>query len=121
MRPAHHPIPATRPVLRRWLGRSSVAGVLIVASLGLVACGSSGSPETGSSRSPKLLNATKIERAIERSSLAQRGKHVRVTCPSGVPQEKGLVFECTAVYSGGSTQFTVTELDSRGHVHYVAR
>jgi hypothetical protein len=103
-----------RPTVRaRWLGRSSVAGVVVAASLAVTACGSSGSTT--------ILNTEKIERAIEHSSFAQRGKHAQVTCPSGVHQKKGLVFSCTAVVGGSSTRFVVTELDRSGHVHYEAR
>ena len=93
--------------------RSLVAGVLVAASLAVTAC--------GSSESPTILNTEKVERAIERSSLAQRGQHAEVSCPSGVHQKKGLVFSCTAVVKRGSTRFVVTELDGSGHVHYEAR
>jgi hypothetical protein len=97
----------------RWLGRSLVAGVLVAASLAVTACGSSGAPT--------ILNTEKVERAIEHSSLVQRGKHAQVSCPSGVHQKKALVFSCTAVVERASTQFVVTELDGSGHVHYAAR
>jgi hypothetical protein len=93
--------------------RSLAGGVLVAASLAVTACGSSGSPT--------ILNTEKVERAIEGSSLAQRGKHAQVSCPSGVHQKKGLVFSCTAVVGRGSTRFVVTELDGSGHVHYEAR
>jgi hypothetical protein len=86
---------------------------LIAASVAITACGSAGSPT--------ILNTEKVERAIEGSSLAQRSQHVQVTCPSGVHQKKGLVFTCTAVGASGTTRFVVNELDSSGHVHYVAR
>ncbi len=69
---------------------------------------------------PVILNTEHVERAIEHSSLAQRNKRVRVTCPSGVHQKKGLTFLCTAVYRGGHTPFVVTQLDDLGHVHYEA-
>lgn len=105
--------PERPPPPSRWLGRSSVAGVLLAASLAITACGSSGSPT--------ILNTEKVERAIEHSSLAQRGTHAQVSCPSGVHQKKGLVFSCTAVVDRGSTRFVVTELDGSGHVHYEAR
>lgn len=98
----------------RWLGGSLLAGVLVASSLAVTACGSSGG-------APTILNTEKIERAIESSSLAQRGKHAQVSCPSGVHQKKGLVFTCTAVVKGRSTRFVVTQLDGAGHVHYEAR
>jgi hypothetical protein len=90
-----------------------VAGALVAASLAVGAC--------GSSESPTILNTEKVERAIERSSLAQRGAHAVVTCPSGVHQKQGLVFSCTAVVRRDSTQFVVTELDGSGHVRYEGR
>jgi hypothetical protein len=96
----------------RRLSGSLVAGILVAASLAVSACGSSGSPT--------ILNTEKIERAIEHSGLAQRGKHVRVSCPSGTHQKNGLVFSCTAIDAHGITRFVVTELDGSGHVHYEA-
>ena len=104
--------------------RSFVA-VLLAASLGLTACGSSGSPAASSFKRPSanlILDTEKVERAIERSSLEQRGVRAQVSCPSGVYQEKGLEFSCTAVVKrGGSTKFVVTELDAAGRVRYEAR
>jgi hypothetical protein len=91
-----------------------IAGGLVAASLALGACGSSAA-------APAILNTEKIERAIEHSSLTQRGKHAQVSCPSGVHQKQGVVFSCTAVVGRGSTRFIVTELDGSGHVHYAAR
>jgi hypothetical protein len=98
---------------RRSLRRSLAASFLVAASLAVSACGSPGSPT--------ILDTEKVERAIEQSSLAQRGKHARVSCPSGVHQKKGLVFSCTAVVARGSTRFVVTETDGSGNVHYEAR
>lgn len=97
----------------QWLARSSAAGVLVAVSLVLSAC--------GSSRSATILDTGKIEGAIEQSSLAQRGARVQVSCPSGVPEQKGLVFFCVAVLEHSSTRFVVTELDGSGHVRYAAR
>jgi hypothetical protein len=96
------------------MSRALVAGVLVAAGVGLTACGSSESATT------TILDTEKVERAIERSSLAQRGEHARVSCPSGVHQKKGLVFSCTAVVGRHSTRFVVTELDDSGRVHYEA-
>jgi hypothetical protein len=98
----------------KWSGRSLAAGAFAAATLAVTACG-------GSSGSPTVVNTEKVERAIEQSSLAQRGQHPRVTCPSGVHQAKGLVFACTAVVGRTSTRFVVTELDGSGRVHYEAR
>lgn len=89
------------------------AGILAAASLALTACGA---PE-----SPTILDTEKVERAIEHSSLAQRGAHARVSCPSGVHQVKGSVFSCTAVVRWAGTRFVVTQIDASGHVRYEAR
>jgi len=87
--------------------------VLVVgSSLALAACGSSESTTT--------LNTEKIERAIARSSFAQRGQHPQVSCPSAVPQTEGLKFSCRAVVGSVSTRFVVVEQDGSGHVRYEA-
>jgi hypothetical protein len=99
--------------LRRWLGRVVLTLVLVATGLGVTAC--------GSVASPTILDTEKVERAIEHSSLVQRGARVRVSCPSGVHQDKGLVFSCTAVAKRTSTRFIVTTLDASGRVHYEAR
>ena len=88
-------------------------GVLIAAGLAVGACGSSGAGD--------ILDTEKVERAIERSSLAQRGIHAQVSCPSAVRQRKGLVFACAAKVDRHATRFVVTQLDGSGHVRYVAR
>jgi hypothetical protein len=103
--------PERPAVPSRLLAWSLLAG-LVATSLAVAACGSSGSPT--------ILNTEKIERAIEQSSLAQRGTKPRVSCPSGVHQKKGLVFSCTAVVKRVNTRFVVTELDGSGHVRYEA-
>jgi hypothetical protein len=90
-----------------------VTGVLVTASLAFSAC--------GSSKPPTILNTEKVERAIEHSTLAQRGQHAAVSCPSGVHQKRGLVFACTALVKRDRTRFMVTELDGSGRVHYEAR
>jgi hypothetical protein len=41
--------------------------------------------------------------------------------PDGQVTRKALVFHCMAVAAHISTQFTVTEMDWAGHVHYEAR
>jgi len=93
--------------------RSLIAGVLVPASLMLAAC--------GGSQSPTMLNTEKVERAIEHSSLAQRGAHARASCPSGIQQKKGSTFSCTAVAKGVSTRFAVTQIDGAGRVRYEGR
>jgi hypothetical protein len=109
------PVSSERRRSGRWTRCSSITAVLIAASFALVACGL---PTAGSTT---ILNTEKIERAIERSSLAQRGQVAQVSCPSGVHQEKDLKFSCMAAVGPSNTRFVVTQLDGSGHVHYEAR
>jgi hypothetical protein len=104
----------SRPPGRR-LGRAAAAGLLVAASLTVVACGST---ETTTAT---ILNTEKVERAIEHSVSVQRNKTATVSCPSGVLQKKGLVFSCTALVKKVSTRFVVTQQDGAGRVRYVAR
>lgn len=93
--------------------RLLAAGSLAAASVAASAC--------GSSEPPTILDTEKVERAIERSTLAQRKLRVHVTCPSGVHQKKGLVFDCTAIGPRDSrTRFVVTQEDDAGQVRYEA-
>ena len=103
------PMRLIRDATRRWLGRSLVAGGLVAASLAAAGCG-----ET------VILNTEKIERAIEKASVAQRDMRVNVSCPSGVHQKKGLVFTCTAVGRNIRTTVVVTTLDDSGNVRFKA-
>jgi Domain of unknown function (DUF4333) len=101
-----------------WLVRSLVVGFLVACA---VVAASLAIGSGGSSAAPTILNTEKVERAIEQSSLTQRGVHAVASCPAGVRQQKGLKFSCTAVVKGIGTTFAVTELDGSGHVHYEAR
>ena len=65
---------------RRW----AVAGSLVAAGLAFTGCG------TATTTPLTILNTEKVERAIDKSILAQRGKHADVSCPSGVHQKEGL-------------------------------
>lgn len=89
-----------------------VLALIVGSGLVLAAC--------GSSESIAALNTEKIERAIAQSSFAQRGQRAQVSCPSAVPQMKGLRFSCRAVVGSVSTRFVVVEQDGSGHVHYEA-
>ena len=93
-----------------------VTGIVALAVVSLAAAGCGGGDDN-----PTILNTEKVERAIERSVALQRGKTAHVSCPSGVHQKKGLVFNCTAVVKRQSTQFVVTQQDGAGRVRYVAR
>lgn len=108
--------PPDPPTVRR-PRRSFVLGVLLAASLAASLTVSA----YEASKSVTTLNTEKVERAIEQSSLAQRGQHVQASCPSGVHQKKGMKFSCIAVVGNVSTRFVVTELDGSGRVHYEAR
>jgi hypothetical protein len=104
----------------------ALSPTLFVAGLAVGGCGGASDPTGIRSAAravapPTTLNTVKIERAIEQSSLAQRGIHARVTCPATVPQTRGDVFSCTAVADHQSTQFIVTELNGSGDVHYEGR
>ena len=90
---------------------SLVLGLVVATSLFVTACGSS----------PATLNAEKVERAIEQSILAQRGKSTRVSCPSAIEQRKGLEFACRATVGGQRASVTVIQTDESGGIHYEAR
>jgi hypothetical protein len=103
------------PRIGRRLRRSVLAGGLLAAGLAVTGCGAATTtPLT-------ILNTEKVERAIDKSILAQRGQRADVSCPSGVHQKSGLVFACTAVVKGKATRFVVTQRDAAGNVHYEAR
>ena len=117
-KPGRRPTLAQEPSIRprgRNLGRSVAAGLLIAASFTAVACGKE------DAKTATILNTEKVERAIEHSVSAQRGKNARVSCPSGVHQKKGLAFSCTATVKKVNTQFVVTQQDGAGRVRYAAR
>jgi hypothetical protein len=101
--------------LTQHVARSLAIGLLVAASLAIVACGKA---ETVSAT---ILNTEKVERSIEHSISVQRGKTATVSCPSGVHQKQGLAFSCTALVKNASTQFDVTQRDGGGHVSYLAR
>ncbi len=66
-----------------------------------------------------VLDTARVARAITISIRTQRRLRAHVVCPSGVLQQKGLVFTCTATVHGRGYPFTVTEVDGNGHVQYV--
>jgi hypothetical protein len=105
-------MPALRSGARLQLRRLAAAGAALAAALALASCGSGQAAAT--------LDSGRIERAIERSSLAQRGVEATVTCPSGVPVEEGLSFSCMATVEGNGTRFVVTQQDDAGQVRYEA-
>lgn len=81
----------------------------------------SGHVRYGNQAALVALDTAKVASAIEASVLAQRGLHVRVTCPSNVLQQEGLTFTCTAKTGGKNYPFEVTETNSLGHVQYIGR
>jgi hypothetical protein len=68
-----------------------------------------------------VLDTAHVRRAIRASILHQRRLRSTVRCPAEVLQQAGLSFTCTASVNGRSYPVTVSELDSAGHVRYVAR
>ena len=94
-----------------WRVRWALVPGFVVAGILISGCGSSGSVIP--------LNTAKIERAIARSSLAQRGLHARVRCPADVPQAEGLTFSCAAMVGSLTTRFVV-EQGAAGRVHFEA-
>jgi len=89
----------------------------------LSACGSS------SSNTSKELDTARVAKAIETSVLEQRHLKATVVCPSGVAQEKGKTFTCTATVRSAKapynviykTPFEVTETNSQGYTTYVGK
>lgn len=64
------------------------------------------------------LDIDRVEAAIRRSVLRQRGVRTTVRCPTEVLQQQGLAFTCTASARGRRYAFTVSELDGTGRVRY---
>jgi Domain of unknown function (DUF4333) len=91
---------------------TALAAAVVAAGLVTTAC--------GSTEPPTILDTEKVERAIEASSMAQRGQRAQLSCPSGVRQEEGSVFSCTAVVGTAKTRFVVTQIDDAGRVRYEA-
>jgi hypothetical protein len=107
----------TRP--RLTLRLSSL--LALVCSTGLLAgCGGghSSGQGTGSTAKVRRLDTDRIARAIAQSISSERHLRADVVCPSGVLQRRAYSFACLAVYRGGKTTFTVTQLDDQGHVTY---
>lgn len=66
-----------------------------------------------------LIDATTVETAIRHSIESQRHLTDKVTCPVGVPRQKGLSFICIATpMHGTATQFEVSQTNSAGGVTY---
>jgi Domain of unknown function (DUF4333) len=67
-----------------------------------------------------ILDTAKVQRAIRASILHQRHLRSTARCPREVLQQAGLSFSCSAMVKGRSYPISVRELDSAGHVQYVA-
>jgi outer membrane murein-binding lipoprotein Lpp len=66
----------------------------------------------------RQLDTDRIARAIAQSIATERHLRANVVCPSAIVERKSYPFACLAVYHGGKTTFTVTQLDDQGHVSY---
>jgi hypothetical protein len=117
MRNRRHPDPRYEIEQGRTPGRVPRLTFATVALTGVAiafgACGSSSDPTA-------MLNTARVENAIARSSLEQRGQRAEVSCPSEVKQEVGLGFSCVASVGQVETKFVVTQTDSAGNVRYEA-
>jgi len=99
-----------------------VAASALVCAAFLSACGSSSTKTTE-------LDTARVSKAIETSILDQRHLKATVECPTGVPQEKGKTFTCTATVRSTKppysviykTPFEVTETNSAGYTTYVGK
>jgi hypothetical protein len=69
----------------------------------------------------RTLDSQGVARAIQKAIEKQRHLRATVHCPTPILQAKGLAFTCTAKLAHGSTPFSVTETDSRGHVKFIGR
>jgi len=117
-------IPRTVPAAR--VRRGAILAVTALACAALIsACGSS---STTSTTTAAKLDTARVAASIEGSVLSERHLHVKVTCPSAVPQEKGKTFVCTATghtvktatkpSTVVTTPFTVTVESDKGYVEY---
>jgi hypothetical protein len=64
------------------------------------------------------LNTVAVERAIAKSILTESHIYSLVSCPAGIPQQKGRAFTCEAKLTVGAYPMYVTEIDGSGHVRY---
>jgi hypothetical protein len=106
------------------MGFTRFATVLcaVAASFALAGCGGGGSSSTTiRTLAAHRMDTKHVAVAIERSILAQRHIHARVTCPSNVPRRAGWHFVCFANTAAGQTPFVVTEVNGAGYVTYVGR
>ena len=101
-----------------------MAASAVLCAVLVSACGSSsGSPTTTAARTTNL-DVARVERAIERSILAQRHLKSTVVCPAKVPQRPGK-FPCIATtlsvkkpHRAIKTPFVVTIRNDKGAVTY---
>jgi hypothetical protein len=84
------------------------ASVLVVATLGLAACGSQA----------RTLRTANVALAIAATIHRQFGIATAVRCPSDPPERSGYRFACTARLAVGTYRVAVLETDSRGTVSY---
>lgn len=102
--------------------RIAFSAVVLVCAGVIAGCGSS-TPSKGKT----YLDIPRVERAIRRSILAQRGLQSTVVCPTRVLQKPGK-FACVATthsrkkpYKAIKTPFVVTIHNSKGYVTYIGK
>ncbi len=101
-----------------------MAASAVLCAVLLGACGSSSGSPTATTAKTTYLDVARVERAIERSILAQRHLKSTVKCPAKVPQRPGK-FACVATtlsvkkpHRAIKTPFIVTIRNNKGAVTY---
>ena len=96
-----------------------LAAAVVLAAVGVIAIALGGCGSDGSASRTRLLDTSKVSRAIEQSIQRERHLHAQVSCPLAVPQTNREAFVCMARTAGATTPFAVTESSSSGEVNYV--
>jgi len=102
---------ATRTFVRLRLLASMPGAFVVVAGVLITGC--------GSSATPRVVNAKRVDAAITTSISRERHQIATVTCPSAIALRKGMKFYCAAQVGREITPFRVTQTDSSGHVSFV--
>lgn len=108
--------------------RAGVLAVALAATTTLAACGGSDddAPATTTQAQTRLIDNKKVSDSIVASIREQRNIKATASCPTGIVQEEGKTFECTARYRVKGVKdrvkavFVVTQL-AGGNVTYKAK